>query len=86
LDFLNRVSEKFPISNFTKLHPDGANVINSQDRWTDEQTGMTQLRSAFYRDAKVPKKAYEIIVLSMGLFNLNFLPLGQFLRNCDSSF
>lgn len=33
---------------------------------------MTQLRSAFYRDVKVPKKGYEIIVLSMGLFNLNF--------------
>jgi hypothetical protein len=33
---------------------------------------MTEPRSAFYMDAKVPKKAYEIIVLSMGLFNLNF--------------
>ena len=43
-----------------------------QDRWTDEQTGMTRLRSAFYMDGKVPKKAYEIIVMSVDLFNLNF--------------
>jgi hypothetical protein len=60
--------------------------IPKTDRWTDEQTGVTQLISTFYRDAKVPKKAYEIIVLSMGLFNLNFWPLGQFLQNCDASF
>lgn len=31
------------------------------------------------------KKAYEIIVLSVGLFNLNFWPVGQFLQNCDAS-
>jgi hypothetical protein len=43
-----------------------------QDRWTDEQTDMTWLRSTFYRDAKVPEKAYEIIVMSMDVFNLNF--------------
>jgi len=34
----------------------------------------------------MPQKAYEIIVLSMDLFNLNFWPLRQFVRNCDTSF
>jgi hypothetical protein len=55
-------------------------------RQTDGQTDMTQLISAFYRDAKVPKKADEIIVLSVGLFTLNFSPLGQFLQHCDTRF
>jgi len=51
-NFLNRFSKKTRISNFTKSHPAGAELIHA-----DRQTDMTKLLVAFRYFAKPPENA-----------------------------
>jgi hypothetical protein len=51
LYFLYRLSQKFPLSIFTEIRPEGAAVTR-----TDGRTDMTELTGVFRDDANAPKK------------------------------
>jgi hypothetical protein len=56
LEFLDRLSQKSPESNFAETHPMGTVMIHTYWRKTDGQTHMTKLIGAFSNNATVPKK------------------------------
>jgi len=57
-EFSRQILEKYPISNFIKIHPVGAELFHANRRTDgrkDGQTDMTKLIVAFQDFAKAPK-------------------------------